>query len=69
MHRIDLVEAPDRLDRDDLVNVRASLRLAQNEQGRRSDDSMLIFLDRNNMMFERVHSRRFGWRSDGLEHR
>jgi hypothetical protein len=60
MHRIDLVEEPDRLDRDELFAVRAGLRLLQcsPESPPSIQDVatvMLIFLDRDNMMFKRVH--------------
>jgi hypothetical protein len=68
MHRIDLIHQPDRLNRNELVNVRAGLRLAQSEQGRNQTTrdvatAMLIFLDTDNMMFKRVHRRWLGWRS------
>jgi hypothetical protein len=58
MHRIDLVEEPDRLDRDELFAVRAGLRLLQCNSGTppRIHDLatvLLIFLDRDNMMLKR----------------
>jgi hypothetical protein len=58
MHRIDLIEEADRLDRDELFAVRASLRLLQcNPDTPTSIQEvatlMLIFLDRDNMMFKR----------------
>jgi hypothetical protein len=67
MHRIDLVEQSGRLGLDELIGVRASLRWAQSEQSvdptsREIASAMLIFLDRDNMMFKRAHSRRSGWR-------
>jgi hypothetical protein len=64
MHRIDLVEEPDRLDRDELVAVRAGLRLFQC----RSDmppsiqdvaTVMLIFLDEDNKLFTKLEGRLF----------
>jgi hypothetical protein len=60
MQRIDLVEQPDRLDRDELFAVRAGLRLLQcNPDTPRSIQELatiiLIFLDRDNMMFKSVH--------------
>jgi hypothetical protein len=60
MHRIDLIEQPDRLDRDELFAVRAGLRLLQcNPDTPPSIQELatiiLIFLDRDNMIFERVH--------------
>jgi hypothetical protein len=56
MHRIDLVEEPDRLDRDELFVVRAGLRLLQCKPETPPSIKdlvtvMLIFLDRDNMMF------------------
>jgi hypothetical protein len=58
MHRIDLVEEPDRLLRDELFTVRAGLRLLQCNPGTppRIQDLatvLLIFLDRDNMMLKR----------------
>jgi hypothetical protein len=60
MHRIDLVEQPDRLDRDELFAVKAGLRLLQCDPDTPPSIQdvatvMLIFLDRDNMMFKRVH--------------
>jgi hypothetical protein len=58
MHRIDLVEEPDRLLRDELFAVRAGLRLLQckpDTPPRIQDLAtvLLIFLDRDNMMLKR----------------
>jgi hypothetical protein len=58
MHRIDLVEEPDRLDRDELFAVRAGLRLLQCSPDTPPNIQdlatvMLIFLDRDNMMLKR----------------
>jgi hypothetical protein len=60
MHRIDLIGQPDRLDRDELFAVRAGLRLLQcNPDTPCSIQELatiiLIFLDRDNMMFKSVH--------------
>ncbi len=60
MHRIDLIEQPDRLDRDELFAVRAGLRLLQcNPDTPQSIQELatliLIFLDRDNMISKRVH--------------
>jgi hypothetical protein len=60
MHRIDLVEELDRLDRDELFAVRAGLRLLQCKPDTPPSIQdvatvMLIFLDRDNMMFDRGH--------------
>lgn len=60
MHRIDLVEELDRLDRDELFAVRAGLRLLQCRPDTPPSIQdvatvMLIFLDRDNMMFDRGH--------------
>jgi hypothetical protein len=60
MHRIDLVEEPDRLDRDELFAVRAVLRLLQCRPGTPSNIQelatlLLIFLDKDNMRSKRVH--------------
>jgi hypothetical protein len=65
MHRIDLIEEPDRLDRDELFADRAGLRLLQCNPDTPSDirelaTIILIFLDRDNMMSKRVH--RGPWR-------
>jgi hypothetical protein len=59
MHRIDLIEQPDRLDRDELFAVRAGLRLLQcNRDTPPSIQELatiiLIFLDKDNMFPERV---------------
>jgi hypothetical protein len=58
MHRIDLKEEADRLDRDELFAVRAGLRLLQCNPDtppsiQQVATLMLIFLDRDNMMFKR----------------
>jgi hypothetical protein len=58
MHRIDLVEEPDRLDRDELFAVRAGLRLLQCKPDtppsiQELATVILIFLDRDNMMVKR----------------
>jgi hypothetical protein len=58
MHRIDLVEEPDRLDCDELFAVRAGLRLLQCRPHLTSGIQelatiLLIFLDRDNMMLKR----------------
>jgi hypothetical protein len=58
MHRIDLVEEPDRLDRDELLAVRAGLRLLQCKPDtppliQDLATVMLIFLDRDNMILKR----------------
>jgi hypothetical protein len=55
MHRIDLVEEPDRLDRDELFAVRAGLRLRQCKPDtppsiQELATVILIFLDRDNMI-------------------
>jgi hypothetical protein len=60
MHRIDLIEQPDRLDRDELFAVRAGLRLLQcNPDTPRCIQELatiiLIFLDRDNKMFKGIH--------------
>ena len=60
MHKIDLVEEPDRLDRDELFAVRAALRLLQcNRDTPPSIQELatiiLIFLDRDNMISKKVH--------------
>jgi hypothetical protein len=62
MHRIDLVEEPDRLDRDELFAVRAGLRLLQSKPDtppsiQELATIVLIFLDRDNMISTRVHHR------------
>jgi hypothetical protein len=58
MHRIDLVEEPYRLDRDELFAVRAGLRLLQCKPDippsiQDLATLMLIFLDRDNMILKR----------------
>jgi hypothetical protein len=58
IHRIDLVEEPDRLDRDELFAVRAVLRLLQCDPEtppciQELATVILIFLDRDNMMVKR----------------
>jgi hypothetical protein len=58
MRRVDLVEQPDRLDRDELFAVRAGLRSLQcNPDTPPSIQDLatvlLIFLDRGNMMLKR----------------
>jgi hypothetical protein len=65
MHRIDLVEEPDRLDRDKLFAVRAGLRLLQCKPDtppsiQELATIILIFLDRDNMISKRVHRRSSG---------
>jgi hypothetical protein len=60
MHRIDLVEEPDRLDRDELFAIRAGLRLLQCKADipssmREVATGMLIFLDRYDMSSDRGH--------------
>jgi hypothetical protein len=60
MHRIDLIEQPDRLECDELFAVRAGLRLLQcNPDTPPSIQELatiiLIFLDRDNMNSKRVH--------------
>jgi hypothetical protein len=59
MHRIDLVEEPDRLDRDELFAVRAGLRLLQCKPDTPPSIQdlatvMLIFLDGDDMTFKRL---------------
>jgi hypothetical protein len=60
MHRIDLVEEADRLDRDELFAVRAGLRLLQCDPDtppsiQELATMLLIFLDQDNKMFNRVY--------------
>jgi hypothetical protein len=60
MHRIDLVEEDDRLDHDELFAVRAGLRLLQcNPDTPLSIQELamtiLIFLDKDNMISKRVY--------------
>jgi hypothetical protein len=64
MHRIDLVEEPDRLDRDELFAVRAGLRLLQCKPDmpqsiRAVATVMLIFLDGDDEMFTKLEGRLF----------
>ena len=64
MHRIDLVEEPDRLDRDELFAVRAGLRLLQckpemPQSIQEVATVMLIFLDGDNKMFTKLEGRLF----------
>jgi hypothetical protein len=64
MHRIDLVEEPERLDRDELFAVRAGLRLLQCNPNmpqsiRDVATVMLIFLDGDNKMFTKLGGRLF----------
>jgi hypothetical protein len=59
MHRIDLIEQPKRLDRDELFAVRAGLRLLQCKPDtppciQELATVILIFLDRDNKIFKRV---------------
>jgi hypothetical protein len=58
LQRIDLVDQPDRLDRDELFAVRAGLRLLQCKPDTPPGIQdvatvMLIFLDKDNMMFKK----------------
>jgi hypothetical protein len=60
MHRIDLVEEADRLEYDELFAVRAALRLLQCRPDvppniHELATLMLIFLDKDNLMFNSVH--------------
>jgi hypothetical protein len=62
MYRIDLVEEADRLGRDELFGVRAGLRLLQCDPDTPAGIQdvatvMLIFLDRDDLMFKRVGRR------------
>jgi hypothetical protein len=64
-YRIDLMEAADRLDREELLAVRTRLRLLQCEPHvpahiRSLIAALLIFVDRDNMLIKRAHSRRPG---------
>jgi hypothetical protein len=64
MHRIDLVEEPDRLDHDELFAVRAGLRLLQCKPDmpqciRDVAMAILIFLDEDNKMFTKLEGRLF----------
>lgn len=60
MHRIDLIEQPDSLDRDELFAVRAALRLLQCDANTPPNiqelaTALLIFLDGDNRISKRVH--------------
>jgi hypothetical protein len=60
MHRIDLIEQPDSLDRDERFAVRAGLRLLQCDANtplniQELATTILIFLDGDNMISKRVH--------------
>jgi hypothetical protein len=60
MHRIDLVDQPDRLDGDELFAVRAGLRLLQCKPDTPANIQelatiILIYLDRDNMISKRGH--------------
>jgi hypothetical protein len=60
MHRIDLVEEPDRLDHDERFSVRAGLRLLQCNSDapptiRELAMIILIFLDNDNRISQRVY--------------
>jgi hypothetical protein len=60
MYRIDLVEETDRLDRDEIFAVRAGLRLLQCDPETPASIQdlatvMLIFLDRDDLMFKREY--------------
>jgi hypothetical protein len=60
MHRVDLIEEADRLDRDELFAVRAGLRLLQCDSDtppsiQELATILLIFLDRDNRMFNRIY--------------
>ena len=60
MHRIDLVEEPERLDRDELFAVRAGLRLLQCNPDTPPNVQelatvILIFLDKDNLLFKRAY--------------
>jgi hypothetical protein len=60
MHRIDLVDEPDRLDHDELFAVRAGLRLLRCKPGvspsiQELATILLIFLDREHMILKSVH--------------
>jgi hypothetical protein len=64
MHRIDLVTQTDRLDRDELVAVRAGLRLLQCKPDMPQSihdvaTVMLIFLDEDNKLFTKLEGRLF----------
>ena len=59
MHRIDLVDEPDRLDHDELFAVRAGLRLLQCDPDtppsiQEPATIVLIFLDKSNMIAKTI---------------
>jgi hypothetical protein len=63
MHRIDLIELPDKLDRNELVAVRAGLRLLQCDRDtpvgiQELATIILIFLDSDNLISKGVHRRK-----------
>jgi hypothetical protein len=65
MHRVDLVEESDRLKPDELVAVRAGLRLLQCKPGMPQSIQdvaavMLVFLDQHSKIFTKFESRLFG---------
>ena len=60
IHRIDLIEEANRLDHDELFAVRTGLRLLLCKPDtppsiQELATALLIFLDRDNMMFNRMH--------------
>jgi len=60
MHRVDLIEEADRLDRDELFAVRAGLRLLQCDSDtppsiQELATMLLMFLDRDNRMFNKIY--------------
>ena len=60
IHRIDLIKEANRLDHDELFAVRTGLRLLQCKPDtppsiQELATALLIFLDRDNMMFNRMH--------------
>jgi hypothetical protein len=60
MYRINLVDEPDRLDRDEMFAVRAGIRWLQCDPETPASIQdvatiMLIFLDRDHLMLKRVH--------------
>jgi hypothetical protein len=62
MHRVDLIEQPDRLDRDELFAVRAGLRLLQCDSDTPPSIQelamiILLFLDNDLMISRRLHHR------------
>jgi hypothetical protein len=67
MHRIDVEEADERLDRDELVVVRTGLRFLQCKRDVPSSTQdlatvMLVFLDRDNMIFSGARGELSGYR-------